>query len=696
MTNAPAMVSGIGQYHTDEPGKANRRPYLALTPADIRRMIDQPQQVGKTSSQWLIPSVLPSRSHKKQAEQGEFHLLWADIDGTPPPLVDVASTLGQLILNGCQFEVYASRSATVERQKCRILIPLDKPLRGEDWKLCQQVLNDKLAACGIEPDSANEGAGQILYLPNRGAFYASESCRKGDCFKPLLVWASEIAAKREDHAAKQREMEARRQAAAERRSQLSVEDTGGNLIAIFNATYPVEELLLRAGYDQEGNRFRHPQSESGSFSANVLNDRVHSLSANDPLFTGASGGGAHDAFSAFSVLFAGGDTDNALQLAGDQWLAIEGESWNAVKRREYARQKAQENALKGFNAEPDMPAHERFKLLTAREMAALPPIRWRIKGVLPETGIGAIYGPSGSGKSFLVLDMLACIVGGRDWFGNETKSSLVVYLGLEGEAGIAQRIRAWQQVSGTLPDGFRAIFSPLNIRKDTDRAALVLSIKDADMAGGVLVIDTLNQATAGMDENDSAAMGLAIAAVKALQRELGGLVVLIHHSGKDATKGLRGHSSLLAALDTSIEVSRTGELREWRVGKAKDGRDGDGRPFTLETVEIDVDDDLSPITSCVVRPSTIAGGRANQPKVASGGNQKIVWDALQTLFREIGNQEDWEQAERPRISVEDAISKIRGKLPVEARRRSERAQQAINGLVSKGLLECADGYLMMS
>ncbi len=61
----------------------------------------------------------------------------------------------------------------------------------------------------------------------------------------------------------------------------------------------------------------------------------------------------------------------------------------------------------------------------------------------------------------------------------------------------------------------------------------------------------------------------------------GGLVVLVHHTGKDATKGLRGHSSLFAALDAAIEVSRSGERREWILAKSKDGRDGSTHPFKL-------------------------------------------------------------------------------------------------------------------
>lgn len=124
----------------------------------------------------------------------------------------------------------------------------------------------------------------------------------------------------------------------------------------------------------------------------------------------------------------------------------------------------------------------------------------------------------------------------------------------------------------------------------------------AGYTGGVLVIDTLNRAAPGADENDAAAMGAIIAGLKALQTELGGLVLAVHHTGKDATKGLRGHSSLHAALDAALEVTRTEDMREWRTAKAKDGSDDQGHPFRLEVVELGTDEDGEPITSCAIAP----------------------------------------------------------------------------------------------
>src|SRR5690606_31022552 len=101
-----------------------------------------------------------------------------------------------------------------------------------------------------------------------------------------------------------------------------------------------------------------------------------------------------------------------------------------------------------------------------------------------------------------------------------------------------------------------------------DLKDLGMSIKARGSTDGVVIIDTLNRAAPGMDENSSVDMGHAIHAAKLIQQGLGGLVLLVHHSGKDAAKGMRGHSSLYAALDAASEVKRSGPDRVWSLAKA--------------------------------------------------------------------------------------------------------------------------------
>ncbi|MCI2808462.1 AAA family ATPase [Eoetvoesiella caeni] len=245
-----------------------------------------------------------------------------------------------------------------------------------------------------------------------------------------------------------------------------------------------------------------------------------------------------------------------------------------------------------------------LRLVAANEIASRPPMKWLVRGVLPEKGIGAIFGQPGSGKSFLVLDLLAAVAGGFHWFGIPTKAAPVVYITLEGQAGMPQRIHAYRTKKGTL-DRIAFIEQPIDLREPDTLKELVSLILDAGLGGGVVCIDTLAASAPGMDENTSADMGQLIANLQDLQTELGGFVLVVHHSGKDETRGLRGWSGLNGALDCAIAVSRVSEdkqntSRRWEVSKSKDGSDGMKNDFALEQVFLDYDEDGQPITSCVI------------------------------------------------------------------------------------------------
>lgn len=338
----------------------------------------------------------------------------------------------------------------------------------------------------------------------------------------------------------------------------------------------------------------------------------------------------------------------------------------------------------------------RYKLMSASDLLALPARRWRVKGVLPADGIAAVYGPSASGKSFLCIDLAAAIAEGRDWFGYRVKRAPVVYLPLEGEGGIAQRARAWQAEHGrALPDALHVVMDPFRLTDAADVLALAAVVAQTGPEP-VLFVDTLNRSAPEADENASADMGRIIEGAKELQRLTGGLVILVHHTGKDASRGLRGHSSLFAALDAAIEVTRDEDRRAWRGGKVKDGRDGEGHPFTLHVHELGEDDDGDALTSCAVRPDPSASER-RAPPPPKGVNQRLVMDALRPLFK--AGTAHGKAGALPTvacITLEAAIEAGASAMTCEAKRRPERAQAALNGLVAGRHLTCRDGWVWMT
>jgi putative DNA primase/helicase len=340
----------------------------------------------------------------------------------------------------------------------------------------------------------------------------------------------------------------------------------------------------------------------------------------------------------------------------------------------------------------------RYRILGANDLLNTPPLRWIVRGVVPSQGLACMYGASGSGKSFLALDMCAAVAGGAEWFDCRVTVSPVVYVALEGEHGFRQRVKAWQIHQGQdLPAGLRFVMQPFDLRNPDDLAELADAVTASGGAGGLLVIDTLNRAAGGADENSSKDMGEIIDAAKVLQSQLGGTVLLIHHSGKDQTKGLRGHSSLHAALDAAVEVRRDGDRREWVIAKSKDDGDSAAYPFRLQVVEIGTDEHGDLVTSCAVAPDERKAEfrRVLPPK---SGNMRVVWDALGELLRLAGDGRPNDAPERlplgrPAVTLDSAIEGTRERLACDPKRRTERVQQALTGLQAKGLILIDGGYV---
>jgi hypothetical protein len=319
-----------------------------------------------------------------------------------------------------------------------------------------------------------------------------------------------------------------------------------------------------------------------------------------------------------------------------------------------------------------------------------------IRGVLPTEGIAGVYGASASGKSFFVYDAAAAIANGDpEWFGHViTKSVPVTIVSLEG--AMNNRAAALQLKRGDCPN-LKIVRTSLDIRLEADRAALVKDIRRIGFAGGVLVIDTLSRSAGGIDENGPREMGEYIAHIESMRVALGGLVVLIHHSGKDAAKGMRGHTSLFAALDTVIEVTATDGRREWKLIKSKEGEAGIVHPFNLEIHHLGDNPDGTPITSCTVQEdhSEAVDQTFTQKKKPLGANQKTLWRELGVLLRaSVHFGMAGAPPTRPCLRLSEVVDAVQGTLVVtDEKRRIERTKAALDGLLDKDLIRHRDGWI---
>jgi len=374
------------------------------------------------------------------------------------------------------------------------------------------------------------------------------------------------------------------------------------------------------------------------------------------------------------------------------WPYIDANRPNAITERTIAHMARQnEDPADDFDvlpaqdnqASPDSPAGApdspvagiRFPGCSAPEFAERPAPEWIVRDVLPRAELGMIYGESGSGKSFLALDLVAAVVRGEAWCGHKTKQGPVFYIAAEGAGGFRNRLLAYSKHHSATLDQLIVFPHAPNLMQPNDVKALLEAFKPHGRPR-VIVIDTVATTTPGEDENSSA-MGKALAHCRALHRATGATVVLIHHSGKDATKGARGWSGLRAAVDCEIEITRRGDERLARITKQKDGQDGGVYPFKLIVVPIGEDADGEAIDSCVVEHIEATPTVRKRPE-PRGPKERVVWTAVHDIAELCGEV-------TVEAVIKEAISKLTKTEGPKDRRRYV-VRRALEGLADRGLL----------
>lgn len=268
-----------------------------------------------------------------------------------------------------------------------------------------------------------------------------------------------------------------------------------------------------------------------------------------------------------------------------------------------------------------------------------------IGGMLGSEQFAMIYGESGSGKSFLAFDMAMHYALAREWMGRKVKGGGVLYIAAEGKSSWANRVEAFCQTHeideekrATTPFGF--VLETINLGRagNGDVAAVIAACERwgnrLDTAIDLIIVDTMARATPGSNENDAADMSAFVSNMDTIRKATHASQLIVHHSGKNAALGARGHSSLRAAVDLELEVERIEGNRLLRIRKSRDGSDdGDEQPFGLVPVEIGRDDDGEPITSCIVKP-----GDPDQPMPRRKAHKRERWQlALDELNNTLVN-----------------------------------------------------------
>lgn len=630
-----------------------------------------PETSDKASRGWYIPATFDA-PHRHGDTYVHRDAITFDFDHVN------LDTWGNVInaLDGLAFCLYTTFSHTYDAPRFRCVIPLSRPMGEDEFEACARQLAKKIGIDLVARESFTPP--QMMYLPTRrlGGEHASH-ISESDKF----LGVDEVLAEYTDWTDRSswpRRADDLSPGTGERSDPREKPGVVGEFCRKFNVIEAIQRFDLPYKHTNNPNRYTYAQ---GSVAEGVViydeGNKLHSHHDSDPCR------GQHNSYDLVRLTRFGHLDAGGLQGTGPaDWPSSRAMADFVRSLPEFASKAADEFTDLSLQSavteevivDANGRATERFIVRTADEFGSGPPVDWVVRGVLPRAELAVVYGESGSGKSFLALDLCAAITRGIGWRERRTAKGKVVYVCAEGAGGFKARLRAYARghdISlGELP---AVIADAPNLLEAKDTAALCHSIVKWGKPD-VIVIDTLSATAPGGNENSGEDMGRVLSHCKFLHRQTGALVVLIHHSGKDATKGARGWSGLRAAADAEIEVTRNGDFRAATVTKMKDGSDGEQWPFKLKVVELGADLEGEIESSCVVE-HTDETAPVSSRKTQRKGLPKLVYDTLAVM------------APSGSCDVEDLVEGVKTKLPKKDgkdRRRAEIIQVITRQLIPAG------------
>lgn len=238
------------------------------------------------------------------------------------------------------------------------------------------------------------------------------------------------------------------------------------------------------------------------------------------------------------------------------------------------------------------------------------PVDYLIDNIIQREAYHQVFGASGNGKSFVVLDMAATIAysGIDEWFHKPVEHGDVIYFVGEGSKGMKKRVRLWCQMHKANPEDVRIFFHDLPFKLDGEGQAeeIIKAVREISSKPALIIFDTLNVYMAG-DENSNTDAGKFNFACTQIIKELHTAVLTVHHTGKgeETKKQSRGASAFHAALDIEFRVEKDNDVITLIQTKNKDNEEEKPLLFNLKQYELQgvTDKYGQPVTSCVVYPA---------------------------------------------------------------------------------------------
>lgn len=470
-TAKPVFASGYGQSDTRAPilsdGRPNPHPsagtpYKSVTGAEVVAMANSPASVAKDKAQWFIPSTYigcDARTHDVQRTKGTFRWLTLDVDNNNLTLADVDATVSDVIGEAFRL-IYSTRSATEDNRKWRVLIPTANAIAGADFSDTQNAFFDLLenaSAGALIPDRKLAGPAQLVYLPNRGAFYEYKADKAAMLdLTPEHAIIQHRDAKRVALARAEAEATtARDQRIADRKAKMQSGDVSP--VDHFNAAHSVADLLAQYKYAQAGSSrdWRSPMQSSGSYATRDFGNYWVSLSSSDadagigaPTSSGNRHGDAFDLYRHF-------------EHSGDFGAAVKAYAQEAALNRQSEGGQHFDN-LDDFHIEPKQTSIDVAirktqmnsfldGIFTASDLQGqrIPPRIWHVQDLIPSDTVTLFSGDGGTGKSLLALQLAASTALARLWLGLPVREGKAIYLSAEDDrAELHRRLADIAQAEG--------------------------------------------------------------------------------------------------------------------------------------------------------------------------------------------------------------------------------------------------------
>lgn len=276
-------------------------------------------------------------------------------------------------------------------------------------------------------------------------------------------------------------------------------------------------------------------------------------------------------------------------------------------------------------------------LLTYRQLQALPPSEWLVYEILRRGELAALFGPPGSLKTFIAIDVTLRVAIGCEWWGCDVVPGFVVYIAAEGLYSIKERTRAWVQqfddcdaVEALLDENFAVLGEAVSFL-EADFEHLMELIRALPKQPVLIIVDTLARCMAGGDENNAKEMGLMVRASDRLRKATGATVLLVHHSGKSDAEVERGSSALRGACDSMFSTAEIEGGVRLSCSKQKEGPSFEPMDFALDVVEVGIDEKGRPRRSGRIRrlvETQSHGGNWVKPDDAPTTIQKTLADSF--------------------------------------------------------------------